>query len=388
MFFTHPPTHPLTHPPLHAPQQRAEELGIGSYGVSLTSLEQVFIRLAKEAGHTGEDSIEPSAFDKANRWLAKACERFSPGLGGWFRGFQYGYAKALVVENEGNISNSTPGGNSSSTAVAGAIALPSSSSSLSMPISSNTLHAGEGETDHLRRARAERYVHSGIADFEDHREDAVRADVQLAATSGTATTIRNNSNVPTVVGKNNNNVMTAGSGVDTRATNNIRDREGIELQFLESDHTVDFMNGERGEHKGEGGSASFTTTVNTATFPTVAAVTTTAAIPMNSPSNEGINQHSTSTPSSSQDPIKDGLSVPTTGKVRVQLYELLRKRYITTSRDLKGFFFQIVFPAIQICLILAILTISLNPAGHTVRLNASIYTKVQLHPVIQSHTDN
>jgi ABC-type multidrug transport system ATPase subunit len=57
----------------------------------------------------------------------------------------------------------------------------------------------------------------------------------------------------------------------------------------------------------------------------------------------------------------------------VQAEELLRKRFITSSRDLKGLFFQVVFPAFQILLILAILTININPAGHTVKMNASIF---------------
>ena len=38
-------------------QQRAEDLGVGSYGVSLTSLEQVFLRLAKETRLADDDEI-------------------------------------------------------------------------------------------------------------------------------------------------------------------------------------------------------------------------------------------------------------------------------------------------------------------------------------------
>ena len=62
-----------------------------------------------------------------------------------------------------------------------------------------------------------------------------------------------------------------------------------------------------------------------------------------------------------------------TGAIHTQTLELLRKRYIIASRDLKGLFFQIVFPAIQILLILAILTININPAGRTIKMNASIF---------------
>jgi hypothetical protein len=60
-------------------------------------------------------------------------------------------------------------------------------------------------------------------------------------------------------------------------------------------------------------------------------------------------------------------------QVSVQLLELLRKRFIIGSRDLKGFFFQIIFPAIQILLVLSILTIQVNPAGPTLRLSSSSF---------------
>ena len=40
------------------------------------------------------------------------------------------------------------------------------------------------------------------------------------------------------------------------------------------------------------------------------------------------------------------------GTISVQFYELLRKRYIIASRDLKGIFFLVVFPAMQILLIM------------------------------------
>lgn len=57
----------------------------------------------------------------------------------------------------------------------------------------------------------------------------------------------------------------------------------------------------------------------------------------------------------------------------IQYVELLRKRFIIASRDKKGLFFQIIFPAIQILLVLLILTIELNPAGRTLTLNSNIY---------------
>lgn len=63
------------------------------------------------------------------------------------------------------------------------------------------------------------------------------------------------------------------------------------------------------------------------------------------------------------------------GTIHIQFYELLRKRYIIASRDLKGIFFLVFFPAIQILLIMLILTIRINPAGHTLTLNAELFPK-------------
>ena len=63
----------------------------------------------------------------------------------------------------------------------------------------------------------------------------------------------------------------------------------------------------------------------------------------------------------------------------------MRKRFVTSSRDLKGLFFQVVFPAIQILLILAILTININPAGHSVEMNASIFDFAP-NTIIAGHT--
>eukprot|EP00599_Poterioochromonas_sp_BG-1_P017989 CAMPEP_0173168162 /NCGR_PEP_ID=MMETSP1105-20130129/23088_1 /TAXON_ID=2985 /ORGANISM="Ochromonas sp., Strain BG-1" /LENGTH=1495 /DNA_ID=CAMNT_0014089829 /DNA_START=1445 /DNA_END=5932 /DNA_ORIENTATION=+ len=63
------------------------------------------------------------------------------------------------------------------------------------------------------------------------------------------------------------------------------------------------------------------------------------------------------------------------GNIFVQSSELYRKRLIVAMRDWKGFFFQIIFPAVQVLLILLILTVSINPAGHTVILNGDMYEK-------------
>jgi hypothetical protein len=61
------------------------------------------------------------------------------------------------------------------------------------------------------------------------------------------------------------------------------------------------------------------------------------------------------------------------GDALIQLGELLRKRAVIQSRDANGLFFQIIFPALQILLILAILTVTLNPAGRTLVLNAGSF---------------
>jgi ABC-type multidrug transport system ATPase subunit len=57
----------------------------------------------------------------------------------------------------------------------------------------------------------------------------------------------------------------------------------------------------------------------------------------------------------------------------IQLRMLLYKRYLNCLRDVSGFFFQIVVPAMQIFLVLSILMISFNPAGRTLKMNTSIY---------------
>ena len=60
-------------------------------------------------------------------------------------------------------------------------------------------------------------------------------------------------------------------------------------------------------------------------------------------------------------------------KTRIQLYELLHKRLIIARRDLHGMFFQIVLPALQIALVLAILTIHINPAGSTLTMTSTMF---------------
>lgn len=64
-------------------------------------------------------------------------------------------------------------------------------------------------------------------------------------------------------------------------------------------------------------------------------------------------------------------------KTWIQLTELLRKRFVIALRDGNGLFFQLVLPAIQIALILSILMINVNPAGHSLTLNAAMYP---VHP--------
>ena len=55
------------------------------------------------------------------------------------------------------------------------------------------------------------------------------------------------------------------------------------------------------------------------------------------------------------------------GELSVQFRELLKKRYIM------GLFFQMLFPALQILAVLAILTVKVNPAGHTVKMNPTMF---------------
>jgi ABC-type multidrug transport system ATPase subunit len=62
------------------------------------------------------------------------------------------------------------------------------------------------------------------------------------------------------------------------------------------------------------------------------------------------------------------------GHILPQFFELYKKRFIIAKRDRKGFFCQIVFPAIQILLILLILTAAINPAGHTLILNGDLFS--------------
>ena len=62
-------------------------------------------------------------------------------------------------------------------------------------------------------------------------------------------------------------------------------------------------------------------------------------------------------------------------KIYTQLVELLRKRYIIASRDLKGLFFTVIFPTLQIFFILSILMISYSPAGRTIRLETRTLEK-------------
>ncbi len=58
---------------------------------------------------------------------------------------------------------------------------------------------------------------------------------------------------------------------------------------------------------------------------------------------------------------------------QIQLYELIMKRWITAKRDVKGFLFGVIFPALQILAVLAILTISINPSGNAIPMNASVF---------------
>ncbi len=71
----------------------------------------------------------------------------------------------------------------------------------------------------------------------------------------------------------------------------------------------------------------------------------------------------------------------------LQFKLLFYKRILLMIRDKKGFFFQVLFPALQILLILAILTISINPAGPTLVLNTSSYQDdTKIDPILFPYT--
>eukprot|EP01041_Mallomonas_annulata_P006632 gene6631-13438_t len=63
----------------------------------------------------------------------------------------------------------------------------------------------------------------------------------------------------------------------------------------------------------------------------------------------------------------------TQASVFIQLQELLRKRLVITRRDIKGMFYQVFFPAIQILLVLLILTVNLSPAGRSIEMNSGLF---------------
>jgi len=88
---------------------------------------------------------------------------------------------------------------------------------------------------------------------------------------------------------------------------------------------------------------------------------------MNHNTNKEVEQHQHQ---NNQVEVSKGIAT-THASVLVQLQELLRKRLIIASRDLKGLFFQILFPALQILLVLMILTVNLSPAGRSLTLRAS-----------------
>lgn len=58
-----------------------------------------------------------------------------------------------------------------------------------------------------------------------------------------------------------------------------------------------------------------------------------------------------------------------------QIGELYKKRLLIASRDLKGLFFQILFPALQILLIMFILNISIHPKQQSIVLNGDIFRR-------------
>lgn len=59
--------------------------------------------------------------------------------------------------------------------------------------------------------------------------------------------------------------------------------------------------------------------------------------------------------------------------------EMVRKRYICAKRDLKGRFFEIVLPVFVVAFALLILRLNMDPAGPSLRLSASLYSGNKPH---------
>lgn len=100
----------------------------------------------------------------------------------------------------------------------------------------------------------------------------------------------------------------------------------------------------------------------------------------NSHENDTVRYEPVSATSNSEKNIESELVDSNTGGIAktrffIQCLELYRKRLIVAIRDWKGFFFQIVFPAIQIILILLILTVNINPAGRSLVFNGDFYRR-------------
>jgi hypothetical protein len=73
--------------------------------------------------------------------------------------------------------------------------------------------------------------------------------------------------------------------------------------------------------------------------------------------------------------------------IAIQFIELMRKRYIISTRDLRGFIFQVLLPAVQIVLVLAILTVRVNPAGRNLKMDASIFPVRPVTPFSEYNND-
>jgi len=59
----------------------------------------------------------------------------------------------------------------------------------------------------------------------------------------------------------------------------------------------------------------------------------------------------------------------------VQVRELVRKRYLCAKRDLMGRLYEVVLPVVIVALVLLILTISFSPAGPSMTMSSSLYQK-------------
>jgi ABC-type multidrug transport system ATPase subunit len=267
-------------------RDRGVDVGIIAYGIAITSLEQVFIRLADEARHRSESAVdEVSNEDDQDRQLHTArYMKIFRSCRGWIFG--------------------------------------------------------------LRNARETSIVHPAAATALPLDDDAELEDLESQPQ------------------------LTSSDSVPTHSTM-------IELAPLSSSSTA---------------AAAANTEAKEASYQEQASVNTTDkndAVKSSSSSSAAPaqeNRYSDIVHEKSSSRIDSFVTMLLDNLIIIQLTQLWLKRFITFRRDLKGIFFQIIFPAIQIILVLAILRVSFNPAGRTIRLHLKTYSEKTTPTVIPLFT--